>query len=201
MYEIELKAWCDNRKSVETKLNDVATFKEHIEKKDEYWTANLPERKDARIRIREEIIKTSESTNPHSTFIATYKNKEIKNQSGNLGFELNDEKEFILDRPNDLRCFLSDIGFSITDVKLKSTDTWLYKIDDKKTATVEISDVSKLGTFIEIEILEQYNDEQTVINAKNILLKILKECGISENKIETRYYTEMLKSKELNRGA
>jgi adenylate cyclase class 2 len=195
MFEIELKAWCDDRKATEEKLKKIASFIKHAEKNDEYWSAII-NGKTVKLRIREERQFNAKTGESLINYAATYKNKEVKKHSAKAGYEVNDEKEFTIDKPEDLRFFLQDIGFSVTDIKKKSTDYWCYKINKSKNATIEISEVFELGTFIEIEILETNDDSQTVQKAKDQLIKLLKLCGISEDKIETRYYTEMLNEKK-----
>ena len=53
MFEIELKAWCDNRKATEDHLKKIASFIKHAEKNDEYWSA-IFNGKTIKLRIREE---------------------------------------------------------------------------------------------------------------------------------------------------
>ena len=197
MYEIELKAWCENRKTTEEKLKSFASFKEHVEKNDEYWSANC-NGKTIKLRIREEKILDGKSGQTCTSYLATYKNKEVKKEAGKTAYEVNDEKEFSVDKPDDLRFFLRDAGFKITDLKKKSTDYWSYKIRENKQASIELSEVFNLGTFVEIEILEKTNDAETLMNTKSQLIKILNLCGISEDKIESRYYTDLLKEKSIN---
>ena len=59
-------------------------------------------------------------------------------------------------------------------------------------AHLELCTVERLGDFMEIEILTESNDEKTVSQTKEKLLKMLSKCGISEDKIENRYYSQML---------
>ena len=61
------------------------------------------------------------------------------------------------------------------------------------TAHAELCEVPPLGDFLEIEIIKEKNDEETVKKMKDIIMKIFEECGIKKEDIESRYYRDMLK--------
>ena len=200
MYEIELKAWVDDVPATENKINEFAKYIGLTEKHDTYWRKKNSE---VRIRIRQETGKP---------IIATWKEKNLKDGS----VEINTEREFVIGSteftndtiPNDknaeslknaldtFESFLKTSDFEISLQKYKSTKTWHYQTEEFNLITIEISYVETLGHFIEIEILSEKNDDETVAKAQNCLHKTLQKCGISKDKIETRYYWQLLKGEE-----
>lgn len=202
MYEIELKAWVDDVSATEEKINQFAKYIGLTEKHDTYW--RLKESENG-IRIRQETGKP---------ITATWKQKNLLQNK----IELNTEREFIIGStdfvndtiPNEKNAealknslanfedFLKLSGFEIHLQKYKSTKTWHHKTDEFNLITIEISYVETLGYFIEIEILSEKNDDKTVTKAQNCLHETLQKCGISKEKIETRYYWQLLKETEKN---
>ncbi len=197
MYEIELKAWVDDIPSTEEKINEFAKYIGLTEKHDTYWRKKNSE---VGIRIRQETGKP---------IIATWKQKNLRQND----FELNTEREFVIastDFTNDtipnkknetslksalsnFEDFLKTSDFEISLQKYKSTKTWHHKTEEFDLITIEISYVEFLGYFIEIEILSEKNDDETVAKAQNCLHQTLQKCGISKEKIETRFYWQLLK--------
>ena len=199
MYEIELKAWVDDIPSTEEKINSFAKYIGLTEKRDTYWRKKNTE---IGIRIRQETGKP---------IIATWKQKNLRQND----FELNTEREFIIGStdfakdtiPNkknetslksalsNFEDFLKSSDFEISLQKYKSTKTWHHKTEEFDLITIEISYVESLGYFIEIEILSEKNDDETVAKAQNCIHQTLQKCGISKEKIETRFYWQLLKGK------
>ncbi|MBP3449681.1 MAG: CYTH domain-containing protein [Spirochaetaceae bacterium] len=197
MYEIELKAWVDDVSATENKINEFAKYIGLTEKHDTYW--RLKESENG-IRIRQETGKP---------ITATWKQKNLLQSE----IELNTEREFIIGStdfvndtiPNEKNAealknslanfedFLKLSGFEIHLQKYKSTKTWQHKTEEFDLITIEISYVETLGYFIEIEILSEKNDDKTVTKAQNCLHETLQKCEISKEKIETRYYWQLLK--------
>ena len=200
MYEIELKAWVDDVPATENKLNEFAKYIGLTEKHDTYWRKKNTE---IGIRIRQETGKP---------IIATWKQKNLKD--GNV--EINTEREFVIGStefindtiPNDknaeslknaldtFESFLQTSDFEISLQKYKSTKTWQHKTEEFDLITIEISYVETLGHFIEIEILSEKNDDETISMAQNCLHETLQKCGINKDRIETRYYWQLLKGEE-----
>ena len=89
--------------------------------------------------------------------------------------------------------FLKTSDFEISLQKYKSTKTWHHKTEEFNLITIEISYVEFLGYFIEIEILSEKNDDETVTKAQKELHQTLQKCGINKDRIETRYYWQLLK--------
>ena len=199
MYEIELKAWVDDIPATENKINEFAKYIGLTEKRDTYWRKKNTE---IGIRIRQETGKP---------IIATWKQKNLRQNE----FEVNTEREFIIastDFANDtipnkknetslksalsnFEDFLKTSDFEISLQKYKSTKTWHHKTEEFDLITIEISYVESLGYFIEIEILSEKNDDETISMAQNSLHETLQKCGINKDRIETRYYWQLLKGK------
>ena len=199
MYEIELKAWVDDIPATENKINEFAKYIGLTEKHDTYWRKKNTE---IGIRIRQETGKP---------IIATWKQKNLRQND----FELNTEREFIIGStdfakdtiPNkknetslksalsNFEDFLKTSDFEISLQKYKSTKTWHHKTEESDLITIEISYVESLGYFIEIEILSEKNDDETISMAQNCLHETLQKCGINKDRIETRYYWQLLKGK------
>ena len=200
MYEIELKAWVDDIPATENKINEFAKYIGLTEKRDTYWRKKNTE---IGIRIRQETGKP---------IIATWKQKNLRQNE----FEVNTEREFIIGStdfakdtiPNkknetslksalsNFEDFLKTSDFEISLQKYKSTKTWQHKTEEFDLITIEISYVEFLGHFIEIEILSEKNDDETISMAQNCLRKTLQKCGINKDRIETRYYWQLLKGEK-----
>lgn len=86
--------------------------------------------------------------------------------------------------------FLRVLGFVPKETKHKTTKNWRIK-----DYHVEIAQIENLGTFLEIETLAPTNDEKTVNKCKAGLYNLLKDCGVSQDAIEPRYYTTLLKER------
>jgi adenylate cyclase class 2 len=115
----------------------------------------------------------------------TYKSKELRE-----GLEVNDELEFGVDSPEVFGEFLGRLGFKPGIAKKKRGRCW-----KQGDLTAEIAEVEGLGWFIELEILADNSRPETVAEARRRLLDFLREAGVGEDRIEPRYYTEMLREK------
>lgn len=137
------------------------------------------------VRIREEK-KVGEDK---GIVIITYKRKEMQNS-----IEVNDEREFSTDNRDDFEVLLSDLGFSPAICKEKKTKSFHYTANDGTNVTIELSLVTSLGYFVELEILAEAPDDAEIARARDTLAKTLLLCSIGTEAIETRYYTELLSS-------
>ncbi len=195
-YEIELKAHVKNRAEVIEILNKTGTYLGHTEKKDDYYHFELADghtapdgRNFLSSRIRKETLTLDGKTS--STCYFTYKRKEIKKNEDGTEIEVNEENEFTTDDASALELFFKDLGAVIDIHKSKSVEQWkLYK--NGETAHVELCNVPPLGDFLEIEIIKNQNDEETVRKCKSVIEEIFTECGISLDQLEPRYYRDML---------
>ena len=192
MYEIELKAHVEDRQALIKKLESFAYFSGAVEKDDTYYGKTV-EGRQIQVRIRKETPFTPKeldlpevSIDSQKTVIFTYKKKELLDKDGKA-IEVNDEQECTLDEAAPLESFLKDVGFKTDIVKHKVVLDWQYN-----DVLFELCKVPPLGDFIEIEIMSNSNDPKQVENTNKKLLAMLAKCGISEDKIEKRYYTQML---------
>lgn len=180
MYEIEIKAWAKNPTLTEKHISEFAKFIGQTEKKDTYWHNEI-----MKLRVRQETGKPA---------IVNFKEKEITKN----GLEVNTEKEFSLGQiedTNPIELFESILKmnhFSIFSTKHKITKSWTFDTDNFFNVLIELSEVKKLGYFIEIEILSASNEKSLVDKAHQILLETLTKCGIPHSDIESRYYNDML---------
>ena len=199
-FEIELKAWVDDRQAVERRIGELADLTADFEKEDSYWIPLEPAGGRGAIpvsgvRVRRETVRARDGATESFTLV-TYKTKEVRG-----GIEVNDEKEFMLKAAPDgtqsgdgggtaVKAFeelLERLGLAPGRHKKKWGRSWKYG-----GITVELSDVERLGCFLELEILTGDSGGETVERARKSLLGLLALIGIKEDRIETRYYNEML---------
>ena len=181
MYEIELKAHVEDRDATIAKINTFATFCGEVQKSDTYYRLTQGNRKIS-TRIR------TESNDAGTKFLLTYKRKELRTDENGIKTEVNDEKECLISAVEPLEALLSDIGFSVSLKKEKSVLGWNYR-----EAHLELCTVVPLGDFLEIEIISPQNDSESVRTYQQELYSILAMAGISRDKIEERYYSDMLR--------
>jgi len=194
--EIELKAHVEDSVGVKKTLDKIAFFRYEFIKEDVYWMPG-PEANGARlpksgIRIRKE--KTANNYGENNFFLVTYKTKERRSN-----IEVNKENEFIIKSANPdsgedeeeaigaFEYLLSSIGMVKSISKKKQGFYYNYE-----EISAELTFVEKLGWFLELEVISKASDDETVSKIKDTLLALLKKTGISEDKIEPRYYNEML---------
>ena len=185
MFEVELKAHVDDRDFVVNALNSFATYDVAVQKDDFYWgTVSGGTKIQARIRRETE---SGSGENPKSKLYFTYKQKELRQTSAGTQIEVNDEKDSL-----PVEEFFKDLGLKILLEKHKSVVGWHF--DD---AHIELCSVPPLGDFLEIEILSESDDEENVRSCKEKILSLFRRCGIGEEKIENRYYSDLLRQVEL----
>lgn len=195
MTEIELKAHVDDRNALIQKLTSFATYKGAVTRDDTYYTRSK-EKGSIKIRIRRET-RTVESNAIETTWLVTYKRKEMRtdNTTG-TSIEVNDEKESEISSPEALVAFLIDTGYFVDLQKHKEVQDWSFPLStahDHLTATFELCTVPPLGDFLEIEVLSPLSDEKTVASIHQELESLLEKSGIPKDRIENRYYSELLK--------
>ena len=189
MTEIELKAHVDEPEKLRERLNKIAKFSLQVVRDDTYYGNGK-----VSIRIRKENVKSANKT----SLLFTYKRKEKRIQNGTV-VEVNDEHECILSESEPLEAFLKDAGFEVTLTKHKEVEDWCFinavSVNGKVlSATYELCLVPPLGYFLEIEILSPFSDEDSLLAVRKALESLLEKAGISKDKIENRYYKEMLLS-------
>jgi len=207
MYEIELKAWLDDKPKAVEHLSKAARYDGVHDKADTYWSmlqsnADSTGDKSGRritIRIRKETItKNTEDQDSDSKtiYLVTYKHHTKSTTETGEVCEVNDEKEFELlteEAAESFSTFLYDAGFRVSLEKHKVAEGWY--IGDYH---IELCNVEKLGDFFEIETLAPDNKPETVAQRKKGLLEIIDMCGIPRERVEERYYREMLEEIERN---
>ncbi|MDR1955529.1 MAG: class IV adenylate cyclase [Treponema sp.] len=187
--EIELKAWVTDPEALKRALTTGASparFLGNFEKEDTYWYpapgiagVSLPP---SGIRIRTETHTDAQGMASRKVCI-TYKTKEVRE-----GIEVNDEREFSVSDVQVFEELLRRLGLEPGIEKHKRGWAWDYA-----GITVELAHVTGLGWFVELEILADNDRPETVASARARLLALLPCLGIGTDKIETRYYTELLK--------
>jgi adenylate cyclase class 2 len=216
--EIELKARLDDCKPVEERLSGLGTFCRSYKKSDSYWfpaqtgaeEASLPP---SGVRIRRESGTDADGT-AYETVLVTYKQKEVTD-----GIEVNDEREFTVSAPFSkgvpssesaapiFEDLLTRFGLCKGISKEKQGRAWTIPPESARQSgagqsgavqrpiLAELSLVTGLGWFLEIEIIAEDDEEQTVEESRKRLLTLLEKLEITADRIEARPYTLMLREK------
>jgi adenylate cyclase class 2 len=188
--EIEVKAWADEPEKTKSALSGIAEYLGKFHKQDEYWftppspsgpeTGGVPA---SGVRVRLEKVRAPGGV-VRKTITVTYKVKEVRGS-----IEVNQEREFRVHGKAAFEELLSRMGLTRGYVKKKSGFAWNYQ-----GITAELTQVESLGWFAELEILADDDAETTVQSARRGLMDLLGRIGIGEDRIETRYYSEMLQA-------
>lgn len=196
MYEIEIKAHVDDCESVRKKLGAFATFDSKTEKRDTYYRfffgsgKNLDRKNYVSARIRAENITEKDGCH-RKEILLTYKKKETRQGADGKETEVNEENECTLSDAAPLEKLLLDTGFEVYLKKEKFAESW-YAATSAGEAHIELCEVPPLGYFLEIEIIAQQNDSDTVEAARAELYSLIEKCGIDKSAVEHRYYSELL---------
>jgi adenylate cyclase class 2 len=183
--EIELKAWVDDPETTKALVSSLARYTKAFEKEDVYWYP--PKNENSAIptfgiRIRKE-------TNNGTVHLrVTYKTREKRDF-----LEVNNEREFIISDRAPFEELLGIFGLEAGVSKCKRGWSWTY--GGEPPISIELSEVKGLGCFVELEILSDKDDAETVSDARSRLMALLRKLGVAEERIESRYYTEMLGEK------
>ncbi|MDR0553604.1 MAG: class IV adenylate cyclase [Treponema sp.] len=198
-YEIELKAWVEDPELTGERLSRLARFTDTFYRDDTYWfppegfTAGAEGLPASGIRIRKEQLQPAQGEETHSVWV-TYKSKEVRE-----GIEVNREHEFLVSgRDGGDSAFeelLRRLNFAPGAAKVKRGRAW--RSGDIRA---ELTLVEGLGWFVEMEILVDRDDPETRENARKQLLELLDKTGIRRDKIEERYYTELIACAGRNHG-
>jgi adenylate cyclase class 2 len=196
--EIELKARLDDFEPVRERLFTMGEYCRAYIKSDTYWlpaafnqgqlAAPIP----SGVRVRRESGVNADG-GAFESVLVTYKTKEITD-----GIEVNDECEFTLSDAAVFEELLSRLGLRPAYRKEKRGWAWLVAPADQPADAdpilAELSLVSSLGWFLEIEIQAENDSPQTVIDeSRRRLLALLEQLEIPAAQIESRPYTVMLK--------
>lgn len=197
MTELEIKARVDDRAALVQKLNVFARRSQHVIRDDEYWGKSADDAH--KIRIRRETFISPDGKVCGNDILVTYKRKSRIKGADGVEAEANDEKECTVSDAAALEAFLTDTGYSVQLKKHKDVEDWLADVPldgnqpSTLTATLELCAVKDLGDFLELEILAPTNNEKTLTALHGELEKFLGKAGIPKDKIENRYYSEMLR--------
>lgn len=173
-YEVELKAWVDNKNELTQMLNSIAVYGRSFHKSDTYYRKdNLDNLAYFTVRIRKD----------GSENYVTYKEKTLQEN-----IEVNKETEFSVTDTDAFTSLLLKLGMYENYTKSKVGKA--YKLND---VLCELCTIETLGDFIELEIILDSNDPILVKNAKAKLYTTLENLGVSVDKIEVRHYSELLK--------
>ncbi|WP_319562400.1 class IV adenylate cyclase [Marispirochaeta sp.] len=175
--EIEIKAWVDNPQSIEERLRSLYGEAVPVSKDDVYYETNGRFPGLNTLRLRESDGK----------WILTYKDKRLED-----GTEINREHETVVEE------------FSVIDELLKRFGCRKF-LEKKKRGllfsfadmVIELVHIEGLGTFLEIEKVLPVDDLDSagIEAAREEILAIFDAVGIERDKIEGRYYSEMLLGK------
>jgi predicted adenylyl cyclase CyaB len=175
--EVETKAKIKDINSLRDKIRQIATFIKKEIKKDRYFALHTRGYPKKAFRIRES------GKEYKINFKKWLKNLYSKDIVVKEEFEFKINKEHL---PNFLALF-QDLGFRDWINKTKVSEKYIYKKDKK--ASIEINNVSRLGSWLEIEYLCQKNE---VEKAKKVIREILKLLDIKQSQIDNTGYTKML---------
>ena len=199
MFEIELKAHIDNPEECKKSLSAFGSEGEAFSKEDSYWVVpssravpadnlgRLPTKVNiSGLRIRRE------RTGEKELVLVSWKKKEKRDE-----LEINEENEFELNSSSakdygakNFEKLLVLLGF---EKKLsKQKKGWIWQYNGITAELCEVSGIKNLGWFLELEIMAAENSAQTIAAAREKLLAMLEKSGIGKEKIENRYYTDML---------
>ncbi len=181
MYEIEMKAHVWDTKTLRNNLNSFATKGKILDKSDQYWKHPATNQQ---IRIRKEEIDNI------TTYLVTYKRKQIKVTNSGNTMEVNDEQEFTIDNPNALVFFLQDGGYTISLYKEKKVEQWHYE-----NVLLELCSVPPLGDFLEIEIISDSDNPEIIQAYEQQISHLFTLCGIAKTDIENKYYSQLLEER------
>lgn len=174
--EVEIKAWVDSFDTVKESLNKQYKYIKEYEKDDLYFRGtDFVSKEEKEVRIRR----------VDGSSLVTYKERSHRDK-----VEVNIEKEFKVDNYDNFKYLVEELGYKPYVSKNKSG--FLFKKDD---INIELSHVLDLGDFIEIEAILT-NDEH-IDEATKSIYSILDSLDIPRDKVEDRFYVEMLLAKNI----
>ena len=191
-FEIEIKARLDKPQPVQERLALLGVYRGSFEKIDAYWVpadachaAGLPP---SGLRVRRESGVDAEGQN-RETVLVTYKTKKFQS-----GLEVNNEHEFTVSDALAFEELLRRLGLHPAIQKEKRGRAWQAPDGEGEPVLAELSLVRDLGWFIELEILADDDEGQTVAQSRKRLLSLLERLGVKPEQIESRPYSELLRN-------
>ncbi|MDP6627368.1 MAG: class IV adenylate cyclase [Methanopyri archaeon] len=179
MWEVELKAWADPE--LEIRLEALG--------------ATL---------LRREVIEDIYFQHPCRSFAETDEELRVRTVDKGKGFitykgpstdatrQAKEELETPIPDPPAVKALLRRLGFVDAIYKCKRCSHW--RLDD---AILTVGDVEGLGLFVEVEIPTEREDDVAANRAR--LPDFLDRMDIPRDRVEIRYFTEMLTEKGLGR--
>jgi adenylate cyclase class 2 len=201
-FEIELKAHLDDPEPVKRRLDSLGSYCGGYHKVDAYWypagTVSGLRIPPSGVRLRRQADTGTDGVVRESVLV-TYKMREMQN-----GIEVNDEREFSVSGTAVFEDLLGRLGMEPGIRKEKQGEAWRVRLGAGEAVPgeclAELSLVKRLGWFIELEIIAENGDGQTVMESGNRLRALLKKLGVGEERIESRPYTQMLRDEESGSG-
>lgn len=195
--EIELKVPADDPEALKARLSSLGTARGSYEKRDIYWIAADRNGSPGGIPVSGIRIRREHSAGPDGRTVeqalVTYKIRELRG-----GVEINDEREFALgggagtgEAAAVFEDLLQRLGLR-PDIR-KEKQGWAWNLGGEPPVLAELSLIGGLGWFLELEILAENRDEQTLSESRERLLSLLERLEISPERIESRPYTQMLR--------
>lgn len=176
-YEIELKAWVEDWDSLEIRLRETCEFIREFHKSDRYFRSPVGTEQDTSFRLRRD----------NDGVVVTFKEKRPRN-----GVEYNREREFGV---GDAEAFLELVErIGCVEYASKVKTGLEFRSDGM---TVELVRVDGLGSFLEIEIIEQTSDTAVHEQAALRIRSFLRGTGISADRIEELSYVNLLRGKKV----
>ncbi|MFP4374090.1 MAG: class IV adenylate cyclase [Spirochaetaceae bacterium] len=177
MYEVELKAWVDEAREVQMRLDAMCAYRREFDKRDRYFTAPEcaadPDWTPSRFRLRRD----------GDALVCTYKHRSLEQ-----AVEVNLEREFEVSDEDAFLGLVRHLGCTPLVDKHKQGRQYEYR-----GLTVELSVVHGLGTFLEIErLLADDATEEERAAAREEVRAALATLGLGTERIEERSYTQML---------
>ncbi len=176
-YEVELKAWVAEWEAMEAKLRETCEFIREFHKSDRYFRNPVGAERDTSFRLRRD----------DDGAVVTFKEKRPRD-----GVEYNREREFSVDDADAFLELAERVGCIEYASKIK---TGLEFQSDGMT--IELVRVDGLGSFLEIEIIENTSDAAVHERAALKIRAFLGRTGISEDQIEERSYVDLLRGKKI----
>jgi len=169
--EVEIKARIPNPDELARRLAERGEFLREYNKVDRYY--GRPDEERTRFRLRRD----------GQSLICTFKEKAVE-----ALHEENRETEFIVSDGDAFERFAEYLGFQCIVEKQKIGRSWLIN-----SVRCELSEVSRLGSFLELEImLTDDAGESERDAAKDLLFATLRDLGIDESAVESKPYTRMI---------
>ena len=199
--EIEIKAWVDDTEALERRVDKIADFVGTEIKEDIYYhfyPLNKPGHGRSKVETQgedeteaqdeDEDVPNNEKPlafrlrKSGETSILTWKKKFVSED-----MEQNIEREFTLSDYETAKDFIAYLG--AWEFIRKRKRCRVYK---KGELQIELNHVVSLGDFIEIEKIVPDTKTEEIEQARRDVRSLLEELGIESEKIEKRFYTDLL---------